>query len=351
MSEVRTVAILGGGSFGTAMAQLLGRKGYNVRMWIRKGEVRDGINQRHVNPMHLTKVTLADSVTAHEDLESTVQGASLVAVGLPTPALRQVFMEHRATLPVKVPIVLLSKGIEVDTLLSPIEILREELPGKYSKYVCAVSGPSFAAEIATGKPTNVTCASEDKAVCAAVAEMMGDRYFRVYTTNDVMGVEYAGALKNVIAIAAGISDGLDMGCNGRAAIITRGLAEMSKIAIAKGGNPLTMLSLAGVGDLMLTCTASQSRNYTVGYRLGKGETMEEIRESMTEVAEGVFTAKSLHSLTQELGLSDEMPICEQVYEVIWNAKSVSQAVGELMDRTPGEELDHIVNLTPHSPHK
>ena len=161
-------------------------------------------------------------------------------------------------------------------------------------------------------------------------------HVQVYTSQDTMGVEYGGALKNVIAIAAGVSDGLGMGCNGRAALITRGLAEITKITEARGGNPMTMLSLAGVGDLLLTCTATMSRNYSVGYRLGKGETLEEVQGSMSEVAEGVKTAKSVHFLAQELGI--EVPICEQVYQVLYNGKSLSDAIGELLDREAGVEI-------------
>eukprot|EP00667_Euglena_gracilis_P007935 EG_transcript_8021 len=334
--EKGTIGVLGGGAFGTAFAQLMGRNGYKVRIWARNPATVDAINGLNENTTYLKGYKLSPNVTATMDLPEAVAGASLVAVAVPTPFLRETFVQHRDVLPTKVPIVLLSKGIENNTLMTPFEVLREELPGKYGKFLCAVSGPSFAQEIAKGLPTNVTCASESKKVGVRVQQMLSDRMFRVYITDDIMGVEYGGALKNVIAIAAGVCDGLGMGCNGRAALITRGLAEMSKLAVAKGGKPITMLSLAGVGDLLMTCTAPQSRNYSVGYRLAKGETLEEIRASMKEVAEGVTTAVSVHHLTRSLRI--DAPICEAVYDVLYNGKSLEHAVSDLLDREPGAEI-------------
>jgi len=339
---VRPIAVLGGGAFGTAFAQQLARKGLPVRWWVRNDLNRASINEKRLNPAHMQDVVLHEGITAFGGLAETVAGAALVLVGLPTPSLRSVFSEHRGDFPTSTPIVLLSKGIELETLLTPIEIVREELPGKYSRWVCVVSGPSFAREIIQGKPTNVTVASEDRELGVAVQGLLGDRQLRLYTTTDTVGVEYGGALKNIIAIASGMSDGLDMGCNGRAAIITRGLAEMSRITLAKGGNPMTMLGLAGVGDLLLTCTGTLSRNYTVGYRLGKGETMAAIQATMSEVAEGIPTAKALHSLAQELDI--EVPICEMVYNVLWEGMDLKDAVAALQSRPTREENAEICAL-------
>eukprot|EP00668_Euglena_longa_P040497 GGOE01053319.1.p2 GENE.GGOE01053319.1~~GGOE01053319.1.p2 ORF type:complete len:348 (-),score=101.42 GGOE01053319.1:398-1441(-) len=341
-----TVAVLGGGAFGTAFAQMLGRKGFAVRWWVRNERARRSINEERINPAHMSDVKLHERITAFGELSEAVQSVSLVMVGLPTPCLRQVFSQNRGSFPTSTPIVLLSKGIEMDTLLSPLEIVREELPGKYSRWVCCLSGPSFAREIIEGKPTTVTIASEDREIGNKVQGMLGDRFFRLYTTTDTIGVEYGGALKNIIAIASGMSDGLDMGCNGRAGIITRGLTEMSRITLAKGGNPMTMLGLAGVGDLLLTCTGTLSRNYTVGFRLGRGETMEEISASMSEVAEGVLTAKSVHSLAQELHI--EVPICDLVYQVIWEGYDIRSAVESLVARPTGEENAEVCALISRS---
>jgi glycerol-3-phosphate dehydrogenase (NAD(P)+) len=335
-----SVGVLGGGAFGTAMAQLMGRNNYKVKMWVRKPSTRESINERHENPVYLKGFTLSENITAKATVQEAVEGASLVIVAVPTPFLRETFAAHRDVLPTKVPIVLLSKGLENHSLMTPLEIMREELPGKYGKYICAVSGPSFANEIARGLPTNVTCASDCPEVALRVQAMISDRMFRVYTTDDTMGVEYGGALKNVIAIATGCSDGLGMGFNARAALITRGLAEISRLAVAKGGRPITMLSLAGVGDLLLTCTAPQSRNYSVGYRIAKGETLAEIQATMTEVAEGVLTAKAVYALANEMNL--ELPICKAVYEVLYTGKPLLEAVSELLDREPRGEIAYPI---------
>eukprot|EP00668_Euglena_longa_P030060 GGOE01037465.1.p1 GENE.GGOE01037465.1~~GGOE01037465.1.p1 ORF type:complete len:381 (-),score=99.57 GGOE01037465.1:255-1298(-) len=334
-----TIGVLGGGCFGTAFAHVMGCIGYEVNVWARNPATVNSINTLHENAAYLKGLQLSPNVSATVDLPAAVTGASLVAVAIPTPFLRETVVRHRDVLPTQVPIVLLSKGIENNTLLTPCAILREELPGKYGKFICAVLGPSFAQELAKGLPANVTCASESREVGLQVQQMLSDRLFRVVTTDDIVGVEHCGAMKNIIAIATGLSDGLEMGCNWRAALITRGLAEISKVAVAKGGKPTTMLSLAGVGDLLMTCTASQSRNYSVGFRLAKGETMEQIRRSMKEVAEGVTTAVSVHHLAHSLGI--DAPICEAVYDVISNGKSVEHAMSDLLDRDPGVETRQL----------
>jgi glycerol-3-phosphate dehydrogenase len=257
---------------------------------------------------------------------------------------------HRS-IPAHVPLVLLAKGVEVGTLLTPYEVVKDCLPTEKMSCVAVMSGPSFAKEVSQGQPTNVGVAAFDPSLVVRVQAQINNANsnFRVYASDDVIGCEIAGAVKNVLAIASGASSGLGFGNNTRAGLICRGLAEMTRLAKAMGSNGRAMSGLAGGGDLLLTCSSELSRNFSVGQRLARGDSTDSILNSTGPVAEGVATAKSVHNLAKKLGV--EMPICEQVYEVIWNAKSVSQAVGELMDRTPGEELDHIVNLTPHSPHK
>jgi glycerol-3-phosphate dehydrogenase (NAD(P)+) len=229
-----------------------------------------------------------------------------------------------------------AKGIENETLCTMTEVLEQSLPEVYHPHIAVLSGPSFAKEMVLGMPTVVTIASKFEHTARAAQAMFASDSFRTYSSNDVVGVQVGGALKNVIAIAAGMSDGLGLGHNSRAAIITRGLAEISRIAVRMGGNPLTLSGLAGMGDLVLTCTGELSRNRKVGMELGKGRTLDEILKDMKQVAEGVKTAKSARDLAVKMGV--ELPICEQVYRIAWEGKSPKAAVAELMGRTPKSEL-------------
>ncbi|EAU63673.1 glycerol-3-phosphate dehydrogenase [NAD(P)+] (NAD(P)H-dependent glycerol-3-phosphate dehydrogenase) [Stigmatella aurantiaca DW4/3-1] len=255
---------------------------------------------------------------------------------MPSHATRDILSRAVEFLPRHVPLLTVAKGIENETLLTMTELLEDCLPEEFHPYIAVLSGPSFARELALRSPTVVTIASHWEKVAARCQKILQTESFRSYTSNDVVGVQYGGALKNVIAIAAGIADGLGMGHNARAAIITRGLAEITRLAVRKGGNPLTLSGLSGMGDLVLTCTGELSRNRRVGMELGKGRSLAEILAEMKQVAEGVKTAKSARDLAVKLGV--ELPICEQVYAIAYEGKSAKAVVVELMTRQPKSEL-------------
>jgi len=328
-------AVLGGGSWGTALAQLLARKGHVVHLWAREQEVVDGINNRHENPLFLEGIRLDDRVQAEADVESAVRDAALVLFTIPTQHLRAFLVKHRETFPPGAILVNGAKGIETGTLTTPYEVMLDELPGKYHRRLAVVSGPSFAREVALNMPTNVTVAGNDIEIARAVQGMLADVNFRVYTNRDMIGTEIGGAVKNVLAIAAGASDGFGFGHNALAGLITRGLAEMTRLAEKKGGSAMTLAGLAGMGDLVLTCTGDQSRNRLVGFRLARGEPLADIMASMRMVAEGIPTSISLHHLSHKLDV--DLPICEQVYQVLHEGRPIEMGVAALLGRPLGPE--------------
>lgn len=330
------VGVIGGGSFGTAMAQLLAGKGYDVRMWMREPELVRELNEKHQNTRYMPGFTLAPTLTATSALAECLHGAELVVHATPSQTAREVMKAAAPSLPPHVPIVTVAKGIENGTLLTMTEVLEEALPEPLHPYLAVLSGPSFAKEIVQRLPTAVTVAAGWDKVGLAVQKAFSTDFFRAYTVRDTIGVQLGGALKNVIAIAAGCADGLGCGQNTRAALITRGLAEISRVAVKKGANPLTLSGLAGMGDLVLTCTGELSRNRTVGLKLGQGRKLQEIVAEMNQVAEGVKTALSAHDLAHKTGV--EMPICEQVYAIAHQDKPAKQAVAELMGRDPRAEF-------------
>lgn len=324
------VGVIGAGSWGTALAFLLADKGYNVRIWAYEPECAEAINTRHENTMYLPGITLPDTLTATNDLEDACTDKELMLLVTPSHVTRQVVRQLAEFLPEHVPIVSATKGIENDSLSTISTILEEELPIRYHPYLAYLSGPSFAREVGLRHPTMVAIACYSETLGRTLQECFQHDYFRSYRTTDVQGVEIGGSLKNVIAIACGAADGMGFGHNTRAALITRGLAEISRLGVALGANPLTLAGLAGMGDLVLTCTGGLSRNRTVGYRLGQGETIEDILDDMNMVAEGVKTARSVHDLADSLGV--EMPISEQVFQVLHNGKKMDQALRDLMGR-------------------
>ncbi|CEM04071.1 unnamed protein product [Vitrella brassicaformis CCMP3155] len=336
----RCAAVLGGGSFGTALSQLLARQGTQVRLWMRDKAVIESINERHENPKYLAGQNLSEKIKATSSVAEAVSGVAVVLLAVPTAYFRGFLLEHMSVLPVGVPLICCSKGIENDTLLTPFEIMEYELPGKYHRYIVVLSGPSFAKEVINGKPTSVTIAARDPAIAKLAQYYVSDKLFRAYRSTDVIGVEICGAIKNVYAIAAGACDGCDFGFDGRAAMITRGLAEIARLAVIKGANPLTISGLAGVGDLVLTCTGNLSRNWQVGNRLAQGEKLEDVIKSMKMVAEGVNTAKSLMQMVKKYNI--EMPIAEEVYKVLYEGKSIEEAMNSLSSRALGEEIDDTV---------
>lgn len=324
------VGVIGAGSWGTALAFLLADKGEDVTIWAYEPDCADAINEQRQNALYLPGVELPERLRATNDLEEACTGKDLMVLVTPSHVTRHVMTEAAPFMPEHVPIVSATKGIENVTLCTMSEVLQEVLPVRYHPYLAYLSGPSFAAEVVRRHPTVVTIACYSDRLGETLQGIFQHDYFRAYRTMDIEGVEIGGSLKNVLAIACGVSDGMGYGHNSRAALITRGLAEMSRLAVAMGANPLTLSGLAGMGDLVLTCNAELSRNRTVGFRLGQGETIDEILGDMTMVAEGVRTAQSVHDLSVREGV--EMPISEQVYQVVHEGKSIRQAMVELMGR-------------------
>ncbi|NVJ23910.1 MULTISPECIES: NAD(P)H-dependent glycerol-3-phosphate dehydrogenase [Myxococcus] len=329
-------SVIGSGSFGTALANVLAVNCEEVRLWGREPTVVEAINTRHENPTYLPGIPISERVRATQDLEEALAGAEMVVLATPSHATREVLARARAFLPRNVPIITVSKGIENETLLTMTELLEDCLPEEFHPYIAVLSGPSFAKELARRMPTVVTIASHWDKVAVRCQKALQTETFRSYTSTDVVGVQYGGALKNVIAIAAGMADGLGMGHNARAAIITRGLAEITRLAVRKGANPLTLSGLSGMGDLVLTCTGELSRNRHVGMELGKGRKLPDILGQMKEVAEGVKTARSARDLSLKTGV--ELPICQEVYLIAYEDKNAKKAVVDLMTRQPKSEL-------------
>jgi glycerol-3-phosphate dehydrogenase (NAD(P)+) len=297
------------------------------------------MKETRANNVYLPGHQLPDAVAPSSDMEEVLREPDMIVQVCPSHVVRRVMEEAYRYFPKDVPIVSASKGIENDTLMTVDEILFDILPGRFHKYLAYVSGPSFAREVAAGVPTVVVAASRNLEVAQTVQETFSTPTFRVYTSEDVAGVELGGALKNVIAIAAGAAAGLGLGHNALAALITRGLAELTRLAVKKGANPLTLSGLAGMGDLVLTCTGDLSRNRTVGYSLGQGKSLKEILESMNMVAEGVKTTKSTYDLAAKEDV--EMPITEQTYNILYRDTSAADAVFALMTRSLKHEREGI----------
>jgi len=322
------VAVVGAGSWGTALAIQAARVGHRTRLWDHNGERAAALQQGRENPRYLPGCEFPETLTVSNDLAWVLEGAAVCIEAVPSVALRQVLPEMSQHLPAGAVVVCATKGIEVDTLLTMDEILAEGLPP--GQPLATLGGPSFALEVAQGMPTAVVIASRDPEASHAAAEALHGGFFRVYDTDDVIGVEVGAALKNVIAVACGVSDGAGLGTNARAALITRGLSEMSRLAAKRGANPLTLMGLAGLGDLVLTCTGDLSRNRRVGLGLGRGKGLDEVLAELGQVAEGVVTARSAWQLAQREGV--EMPITEQVYRMLYESKPVYEVLRDLAGR-------------------
>ncbi len=329
------VAVLGAGAWGTALAKLLADKQHPTRIWSHRPDLVSQINEGHVNARYLPSAELPPNLVASADLEETLRGADLVVTVVPSHALREVMREARPFMPSNALICSATKGIENDSLALMSEVLLQELGHATQPRLTYLSGPSFAKEVAQRQPTVVVVAGTSEAETEAVQRAFATDRFRVYSSPDVIGVEIGGALKNVIAIAAGAGDGLGFGHNSRAALITRGLAEIGKLAARRGANPLTVAGLSGMGDLVLTCTGELSRNRTVGYEMGKGRSLDDVLATLGHVAEGVKTAKSAYDLGLKLDV--DMPITQEVYRVLYEQKSPRQAVVDLMTRALSRE--------------
>jgi glycerol-3-phosphate dehydrogenase (NAD(P)+) len=327
---MKEAAVVGAGAWGTALAKVLADKGNRVHLWTRSRDHAETLATARENARYLPSVRLPAGVLPTSSLEAALGAASLVVWVVPSHALRETLESARPYLAPGAAVVSASKGIENDTLMLMAEVFEDVLGQNVRDRLTVLSGPSFAKEVANGIPTNVVVASSNIALSQEVQRDFATERLRVYSSDDPAGVEVGGALKNVIAIAAGACDGLGFGHNTRAALITRGLAEIARIAIAKGGNVLSLAGLAGMGDLVLTCTGDLSRNRTVGFELGKGKKLEQVLASLGHVAEGVRTAKSAHDLARKLDV--ELPICNEVYAVLYEGKTAQRAVEDLLTR-------------------
>jgi glycerol-3-phosphate dehydrogenase (NAD(P)+) len=332
-----TIAVVGAGAWGTALAKSLSDDRHRVALWSWKQEHAEAIERERANTAFLPGFTLAPTLRATSDLEDALREADMVLTAVPTHVLREVLGKAAPYLRAGVPILSVSKGIEISTLKVVSGIFEDSVPREVFEGVAYLGGPSFAKEVASGMPTAVVvaCARED--VAEKWQHALGTDRLRAYTTDDVIGIELGGALKNVIAIAAGVGDGIGFGHNSRAAIITRGLAEMTRLATKMGAHPMTLAGLGGMGDLVLTCTGDLSRNRTVGLGLGRGQKLADVLAGMTQVAEGVRTTKAAHALAAREGV--DMPIVDAMYRILYEDQPALEAVVGLMSRPKRAERD------------
>jgi glycerol-3-phosphate dehydrogenase (NAD(P)+) len=330
---MKQIAVIGAGSWGTALAVIAARAGHNVRLWSRNDAVVNSINEKRVNSRYLSSTSIPDNVTATGDIEAALKDASMVLLAVPSHAARETLIAMSPQLNEDAIIVNVAKGIEIESGKRISEIAKEVVTGAHP--FVSLSGPSFAKEVVAGHPTAIVAASKDGAAARAVQNDLSFENLRIYTNADVVGTEIGGSVKNVMAIAAGMADGLGFGANSVAALITRGLAEITRLARREGAQMETLMGLAGLGDLVLTCTGSLSRNRFVGEELGKGRTLAEITAELSEVAEGINTARAVKKLADRAGL--EMPITNEVNAVLYDGKPARDAVSELMSRPLREE--------------
>lgn len=327
---VEKTAVIGAGAWGTALALLLADKGLDVTLWMYEQDLAEETGRARENRVYLPGFTLPPNITVTPSLEDAVRDRLLVLSVVPSHTVRTVSKQFAPFLAGNATIVSASKGIEIESLMPLSDVLHQTLPSKFHNRLCFLSGPSFAKEVAQKMPTAVALASYDPEAGKRAQQLMSTSYFRVYTNPDVIGVELGGSVKNVIAIAAGVLEGLGFGYNTMAALLTRGLAEMARLGVAMGADQRTFSGLAGMGDLVLTCTGGLSRNRTLGVRLGKGEKLDDIMRGAKTVAEGVRTAKAARELARKNGI--EMPIVEEMYRVLYEGKDPRQAAKDLMGR-------------------
>ncbi len=332
MQSIKKVAILGAGGMGTALGLLFDRRGKNTQLWTRSHDQAATIAGTRENLRHLPGITLPESISITADAGAATRDADLIVVSIPSFYLRSTLTTLADQIPASTPIVSVVKGIENVSFARPSQIIRERLG---ERPIAVLSGPSHAEEIARGLPASVVVGGSDAALNSAVTEALNHGAFRVYTNSDAVGVELAGALKNILGLAAGICDGLGFGDNAKAALLTRGLVEMARFATAFGGREETFRGLAGVGDVITTCFSPFGRNRSVGERIGRGETLEQILSGMVNVAEGVPTTRSVHEMAQQRGIA--MPITAEVYAILFEEKPPRAAVSDLMLRDPKGE--------------
>ena len=332
---MKRIAVIGAGSWGTALGIVAARAGHEVYLWSHTGAVVESINREHINSRYLTEAPIPDTVRATGNILEAVEAAELVILAAPSHATRELLAAIAPALRVEMIIVSATKGIEIDTGKRISQIVAEVVPDGTRPRFVSLSGPSFAKEVAENHPTAVVAASGDRDASRTVQADLSFDNFRIYTNDDVVGTELGGSVKNVMAIAAGMVAGLGYGSNSIAALITRGLAEMTRLALREGAKLETMMGLAGLGDLVLTCTGSLSRNRFVGQELGKGRSLSDIAANMNEIAEGVKTTLAVRNLAERLGV--DMPITKEVHAVLYEGKLASDAASELMTRPLREE--------------
>jgi glycerol-3-phosphate dehydrogenase (NAD(P)+) len=330
------IVVLGGGSWGTAIAKLLSENGHSTTLWVRKEENACEIDKHKENKKYLPEISLPDTLRVTSDIKASIESATMIVLAIPTQQIRAVLNEFKSFIDQEAVIVNLSKGLEKETLMRVSEITKEILPD--NPFV-VLSGPSHAEEVALKMPTTVVAACFEETHSKLIQDIFMNEYFRVYTNKDVVGVEIGGALKNVIALAAGVSDGLGFGDNTKAAIINRGIQEISRLAEVMGADKLTFLGLSGIGDLIVTCTSMHSRNRRAGILIGKGQTKEEAVKEVGMVVEGILTTHAAYQLSRKLSV--DMPIVTELYDVLYNNGKASEAVEKLMNRGKKNETDRM----------
>jgi len=331
------IGVVGAGSWGTALANLLGSKGFKIDLWAFEKDVRDQIQTHRENSVFLPGFSLSTHICAFNDLTRVVSGKDLILIVVPSHVMREIARGLAGNVSKEAIIVSASKGIENKTHLTMSGVLKEVLADVAEGQFAVLSGPSFAREVASNAPTAVTVASQDPKVAMLVQHIFANPFFRVYTSDDIIGVELGGAVKNVVAIAAGIIDGLGLGLNTRAALITRGLTEIRRLGLKLGASSQTFTGLAGVGDLILTCTGDLSRNHRVGKKIGEGMKLKEILAESRMVAEGVKTARSVYNLSRKRNV--EMPISHEIYRILYEDLAPKEALYNLMTRDLKQEFD------------
>lgn len=336
------VTILGAGSWGTALGIVLADNGHEVRLWSYNEDQVNEINTYRTNERYLPGIQLEGKIHAYAEMSSALHNVKTIVIAVPTKAVREVVRKIARIIKNPVIVVHVCKGIEPDTLKRVSEMITEEMPEHLMEDLVVLSGPSHAEEVSRRQPTTVAVSSKNIRAAEYIQDLFMNANFRVYTNEDIVGVEIGGALKNIIALAAGISDGLGYGDNAKAALITRGLAEISRLGTKMGANPLTFLGLTGIGDLIVTCTSVHSRNWRTGNALGKGKSLNQILEEMGQVVEGVRTTKAAVQLVEKYNVT--MPISSILYKVLFENLKPKEAVDELMSRRKTHEMEDLTNI-------
>lgn len=329
------ITVFGMGSFGTALANVLAENGHTVLMWGKNEDSVKELNDHHQNKRYLKDVVLNSSIKATSDIKEAVNFTDIYLMALPTKAMREITSEIDSLIDTKKTFIHVAKGIENDTFKRVSEMIEDSISEEHNGGIGVLSGPSHAEEVVIKQPTTVAASSKDEKVSKLIQDLFMNDYLRVYTNNDLVGVELGGALKNIIAVASGIVAGMGYGDNAKAALMTRGLAEISRLGEKLGADPMTFLGLGGIGDLIVTCTSTHSRNYTLGFKLGQGQTMDEALNEMNMVVEGIYTTNSVYHLAKQQNV--DMPITNALYKVLFEDNPVKDSVKDLMGRDKKSE--------------